>query len=206
MKALVLNCTLKASPEPSNTGALAQVLMDEFDGRGVSSEIIRAVDHTILPGVKSDEGEGDEWPGIREKILASQIFVFASPTWVGLHSSLAQRVIERLDAMLSEKDEEGRPVAYNHVAGVVVTGNEDGAKHVISELEGALLEIGFTVPGQAWTYWNNGANLGDSYLEQDDPEGKRRAKRNAATAASNLVAVAHALAERPVPAPPDEDP
>jgi hypothetical protein len=29
-------------------------------------------------------------------------------------------------------------VAYDRVAGVVVTGNEDGAHHVISEVAGAL--------------------------------------------------------------------
>jgi hypothetical protein len=65
-------------------------------------------------------------------------------------------VLERLDAMLSEQDDQGRPVAYNRVAGVVVTGNEDGAHHVISETTGALIDVGFTIPGQAWTYWNKG--------------------------------------------------
>ena len=46
--------------------------------------------------------------------------------------------------MLSETDDQGRPVAYNRVAGVVVTGNEDGAHHVISEISGALADIGYT--------------------------------------------------------------
>jgi multimeric flavodoxin WrbA len=94
----------------------------------------RIVDHEIPPGVESDLGEGDQWPGIRRRILDSEILVFASPTWLGRPSSIAQRTLERMDAMLSERDDEGRPVAYNHVAGVVVTGNEDGAHHVISEI------------------------------------------------------------------------
>jgi multimeric flavodoxin WrbA len=97
---------------------------------------------------------------MREKILSSELFVLASPTWLGQPSSIAKRVLERMDAMLSETDDEGRPVAYNRVAGIVVTWNEDGAHHVINELAGALIDIGFTVPGQAWTYWNQGAGSG----------------------------------------------
>jgi hypothetical protein len=42
---------------------------------------------------------------------------------------------------------------------MVVTGNEDGAHHVISELAGALVDIGFTVPGQSWTYCNLGRRI-----------------------------------------------
>ena len=42
--------------------------------------------------------------------------------------------MERMDAMISETDDDGLPVAYNRVAGVVVTGNEDGAHHVIAEV------------------------------------------------------------------------
>jgi multimeric flavodoxin WrbA len=116
----------------------------------------------VKPGVSSDEGDGDGWPAIREKLLAAQILIIAAPTWLGRPSSVAQRVLERLDALLSEQDGEGRPVAYNHVAGVVVTGNEDGAHHVISEICGALIDVGFTIPGQAWTYWSKGPGPGDS--------------------------------------------
>ena len=92
----------------------------------------------------------------------------AAPTSLGRPSSITQRVLERLDAMLSEQDDQGRPVAYNRVAGVVVTGNEDGAHHVISETTGALIDVGFTIPGQAWTYWSKGPGPGPSYLEASE--------------------------------------
>ena len=91
-----------------------------------------------------------------------------TPTWVGRPSSVAQRMIERMDAMISETDDDERPVAYNRVAGVVVTGNEDGAHHVISEIAGALGDIGYTIPGQAWTYWNKGPGPGDEYPDTDE--------------------------------------
>lgn len=142
MKALVVNCTLKPSPEPSNTDALATVVADRLVELGADLEYVRAVDLNIKPGVTSDAGDGDEWPGVREKLLDAQILIMASPTWLGRPSSVAQRVLERMDAMLSETDDDNRPVAYNRVAGVVVTGNEDGAHHVISEMSGALADIG----------------------------------------------------------------
>jgi multimeric flavodoxin WrbA len=200
MRATILNCTLKPSPGTSNTEALARVVIEALERQEVGTDLVRIVDHDVRPGVSSDEGDGDAWPGIRERILASEILVVATPTWLGHPSSVAQRVLERLDAMISEEDDEGRPVAYNRVAGVVVTGNEDGAHHVISEVAGALIDIGFTIPGQAWTYWNRGPGPGPSYLDTD--EGHDWSRSTGEAAAANLVAVARALEANPIPAPP----
>ena len=203
MKATILNCTLKPSPETSNTEALASVVAEALEGHGVEIETVRAVDHEIKPGIESDMGEGDEWPAIRARLLDSEILVIATPTWLGRPASVAQRVLERMDAMLSETDDDDRPVAYNRVAGVVVTGNEDGAHHVISEVSGALADIGYTIPGQAWTYWNKGPGPGDEYLDADDDEGKQWSHSTGRAAAQNLVRVAEALAEHPMDAPPN---
>lgn len=200
LRAVFLNCTLKPSPEPSNTQALSEVVADGLRERGVSVEFVRIADLDVPPGVKTEMGGGDAWPRVHELLLNSQILVIASPTWVGRPSSLAQRVLERMDAMLSETDDEERPVAYNRVAGVVVTGNEDGAHHVISEISGALADIGYTIPGQAWTYWHLGPGPGPDYL--DDPRGHDWSAKTARAMAANLVAVAEALAARPVPPPP----
>jgi multimeric flavodoxin WrbA len=199
MRATILNCTLKASPEPSNTEALARVVGDALREHGVDVELVRVLDHDVRPGVTSDEGDGDEWPALLEKVLASEILVLATPTWLGQISSVAKRVLERLDALLSETDDEGRPVAYNRVAGFVVTGNEDGAHHCIASLAQGLIDIGWTVPGQAWTYWNKGPGPGPSYLEDD--EGKDWSASTGRTAAGNLVAAARALQASPIPAP-----
>jgi multimeric flavodoxin WrbA len=199
MRAVVLNCTLKPSPEPSNTGALAQVVVEALEGHGVEVRTVRLADHHLPPGVESDLGEGDEWPAVRAEILRSEILVFATPTWVGHPSSYAQRALERLDAMISETDDDGRPVAYNRVAGVVVTGNEDGAHHVISEIAGGLADIGFTIAPQAWTYWNRGPGPGPSYSETD--EGHEWSHATGRAMAQNLVGVARALAAAPLGPP-----
>lgn len=200
MRAVVLNCTLKPGPDTSNTEALAREVCNALSEHGVESELIRVVDSNVATGVTSDEGEGDGWPEIRQKILAAEILILATPTWVGQPSSVAQKVVERLDAMLSETDDADRPVAYNRVGGIVVTGNEDGAHHIIGVLAQVLIDVGFTVPGQAWTYWNRGPGAGPSYLETDEKHDW--SIKQARVAASSLVAVARALAATPIPPPP----
>ena len=199
MQATILNCTLKPSPAESNTEALARVVIDALERGDVETQLVRVADFDVKPGVSNDEGDGDEWPQILEKVLGSEILVVATPTWLGQPSSVSKRVLERMDALLSETDDDGRPVAYNRVAGVVVTGNEDGAHH---SDRGRADRHRLHVPGQAWTYWNKGPGPGDSYLESDDDEGKEWSKTTGETAAQNLVAVAKALAAQPVPAPP----
>ncbi|MEU0446890.1 flavodoxin family protein [Streptomyces tendae] len=200
MRALVINCTLKPSPQPSNTEALAATVVAALKGHGAEVDVVRAVDLNLKPGVETDMGDGDDWPGVHEKLLAAQILVIASPTWLGRPSSVAQRVLERMDAMLSETDDEDRPVAYNRVAGVLVTGNEDGAHHVISEISGGLADIGYTIPGQAWTYWHLGPGPGPDFL--DDDRGHDWSVSTGRAMASNLVHAARALDAMPLPAPP----
>jgi len=200
LRVLVINCTLKPSPETSNTEALARVVMAALEERGATAEIVRAVDHDIRPGVSADEGPGDEWPAIRERIMAADILVIATPTWLGQPSSVCRRVMERMDAMLSETDDDGRPVAYGRVGGIVVTGNEDGAHHIIGVVAQGLIDLGYTVPGQAWTYWNRGPGPGPTYLEEE--AGHEWSHRTGRAAAANLVAVAEALRAHPMPPPP----
>ena len=200
MRAMVLNCTLKPSPEPSNTDGLVGIVVEELRSAGVEVDLARVVDHNVLPGVETDMGGDDEWPQLHERLLAAQILVVATPTWVGHPSSIAQRVLERMDAMISETDDQQQPVAYNRVAGVVVTGNEDGAHHVISEIAGGLGDIGYTIPGQAWTYWNMGPGPGPSYSDTD--HGHEWSATTARAMARNLLGVARALAATPIPPPP----
>jgi len=199
MRAVVLNCTLKPSPQPSNTEQLARVVVEALEGHGVEVSTIRLADHDIPPGVESDLGGTDEWPAVRRAVLDAEILVVATPTWVGHPSSVAQKMLERMDAMISETDDAGRPVAYNHVAGVVVTGNEDGAHHVISEIQGGLVDIGFTIPPQSWTYWNRGPGPGPDYSGTE--EGHDWSHSTGRAMAQNLVGVARALAATPLGPP-----
>ena len=197
MRAVLLNCSLKPSPNPSNTQALADVVVEALRDQDCEVEVVRVVDRHIPFGVDTDLGKGDEWPKLHDLIVASDILVIATPTWLGHPASVAQVVLERMDAMISEKKDDGTYAAYNKVAGVVVTGNEDGAHHVISEVAGALVDIGFTIPGQAWTYWNMGPGPGPSYTETDHKHDW--SKSTGRTMANNLLAVARALQAHPIP-------
>jgi multimeric flavodoxin WrbA len=174
-------------------------VIEALKGYGVDSEVYRLADLSIPPGVDSDLGWGDEWPMVRSSITSSEIVVFATPTWVGRPSSLAQRALERVDAMISETDEDGRRTAYNRVCGAVVTGNEDGAHHVISEVTGA------------WRHRVHHPAAGVDLLEpwsrtwsvvQRHRRGPRLAASTARATVSNLVAITRALDEHPIPAPP----
>lgn len=204
MRALCLNCTLKRSPDPSNTADLARVVLDALEADGFETEMIRVADHVVEPGVVSDPvTPQDEWPTIRERVVAADVLIVASPTWLGQPSSIAKRVLERMDAMLSETADDGKtPIAYNKVAGVVITGNEDGAHHCIGEIMGALNDIGYSAPGQNWTYWNKGPGPGDEeWLSTDE---RSWSISTGKAAASNLAALARALRASPIPAPPSD--
>jgi len=191
LNALLINCTLKPSPADSSTHVLGEQVMTALAQHGAVGDRIRAVDHSILPGVQTDQGEGDEWPELRERVLAADIVVFATPTWMGQHSSVAQRVLERLDAELSETDDQGRPTLFDKVAVAVVVGNEDGAHHIAAILFQALNDVGFSIPAQASVYWNGEAMQGTDYKDLTSvPEKVTQATQ---TAASNAVHLARML-------------
>jgi multimeric flavodoxin WrbA len=169
LKALAFNCTLKVSPIPSSTEKLLREMLDALGEHDVEGEIVRAVNFNIKPGVKSDEGEGDDWPGLRKQVIAADILLLGSPIWLGQPSSVSKRVLERMDAFLGEKDERGRMPSYGKVAVAVVTGNEDGAHHVGAEFQQALTEVGFTIPAGGVTYWVGEAMHGINYKDLKSP-------------------------------------
>ncbi|PKH40777.1 flavodoxin family protein [Nocardioides alpinus] len=150
---LVLNCTLKSSPAESSSELLGSQVLAAFAELGVTGAVERVVDHDVRFGVSTDEGDGDGWPALRQQMLAADILVMVTPIWMGQPGSVSKMVLERLDAELSETDDEGRPLTFGKVAGIGVVGNEDGAHHVTAELAQALNDVGFTLPAQAATYW-----------------------------------------------------
>jgi multimeric flavodoxin WrbA len=188
LKALVLACTLEKSPKESSSELIGRDVLAELGKLGVEGEIVRAVDHDIRFGVSTDEGDGDEWPQIRAKLLAADILVIATPIWMGQPSSVTKMVLERLDAELSETDDEGRLLTYGKVAIVAVVGNEDGAHHVIAECLQALNDTGFSMAANAGTYWVGEAMQSVDYKDHDStPEATASATTSAAANAVHLA-------------------
>ncbi|HRD62367.1 MAG TPA: NAD(P)H-dependent oxidoreductase [Nocardioides sp.] len=192
LTALVLSCTLKPSPAESSSVLLGQQVLDALgalDEHDVTGEIVRVVDHHVKFGVSTDEGDGDEWPAIREKVLAADILVIATPIWMGQPASVCKMVLERLDAELSEIDAEGRMTTYGKVAVVAVVGNEDGAHHTSAEVFQALNDTGFTIPASGATYWVGEAMQSVDYNDHDQtPEKTAETTKTVAANAAHLAA------------------
>jgi multimeric flavodoxin WrbA len=191
LKALVLNCTLKSSPAESSTELLGTEILSALGKHDVDAELLRVVDHHVAFGVSTDEGDGDAWPHIRAKMLAADILVLATPIWLGQPASVCKLVLERLNAELSETDDEGRMSTYGKVAAVGVVGNEDGAHHVSAELYQGLNDAGFTLPANAVTYWVGEAMHGTDYKDKQ-PQPEVTAK-TIATLAANAAHLARLL-------------
>ncbi len=193
LSALALVCSLKRSPAGSSSELIADQVRENLDVLGVSTESLRCADFVIEPGVEPDMGGDDQWPDIRKKILAADILLLSTPVWLGHPSSITQRVLERLDAELSNTDEAGRPVLAGKVALVSVVGNEDGAHKTVADVFQALNDIGYTIPAQGCTYWNGEAMHGTDYRDLDEVPGPvadatAAAARNAAHLAGLLKA------------------
>src|SRR5271154_4369032 len=173
LRALFINCTLKRSPEVSNTRALADLSVAIMERNGVSVEVIRAADHAIATGVQPDMTEHgwerDGWPEIFEKVMAADILVLLSPIWLGEKSSVCTQVIERLYGNSHLLNDDGQYAYYGRTGGAIITGNEDGAKHCAMNILSSRQPLGYTIPPQADSAWLGEAGPGPSYL--DDPGG-----------------------------------
>jgi multimeric flavodoxin WrbA len=198
LRALVLCCSLKPSPAPSSSELLGRQVLTALSDHDVDGEVIRVVDHDVRFGVSTDEGNGDGWPAIRARLLDAQILIIATPIWMGQPASVCKMVLERLDAELSETDEQGRLLTYGKVAAVAVVGNEDGAHHVTAEVLQALDDVGFTIAAAASTYWVGEAMQTVDY-DQAGPKPDTTGKATA-TLAANTAHLARLLAECPYPA------
>ena len=194
-----INCTLKRSfGKPSSTDAMIALLAEAFEAKGVNvEETIRIAAHNVLPGVKSDEGDGDDWPDIRRRILAADILIFGTPIWMGQASSVAKRVLERMDAFIGETDDQGRMPSYSKVAVAAIVGNEDGAHAASAQLFQSLNDTGWTIPAVAACYW-----VGEAMGSIDFQDLKATPDKVAKTAkmtAGNAAHLAGLLNRQPFP-------
>lgn len=169
LRAIVVNCTLKRSPERSHTQGLIDVSTHIMRANGVEVDEVRAVDHEIATGVWPDMTEHgwerDEWPELFARVMAADILIVATPIWLGEKSSVCTRVIERLYGNSHLLNDAGQYAYYGRVGGCLVTGNEDGVKHCAQEVLYALQHLGFTIPPQADAGWIGEAGPGPSYLD-----------------------------------------
>jgi len=199
LRALALNCTLKADTSaPSSTDSMIAVLKHAFIEHDVElTETVRVAALDIKPGVTSDEGDGDEWPALRAKILDHDILILGGPIWMGQVGSVAKRVMERMDAFLSETDDRGRMPSYGKVAVAAIVGNEDGAHFSSAQIYQALNDVGFTIPSVAACYWV-GEAMGSTDF-RDLGKTPDKVAKTAKMVAANAAHLAGLLKEKPYP-------
>jgi multimeric flavodoxin WrbA len=198
VRAIFLLGTLKKKQVLSHTQAMCEVVAEIFKSQeNVDSEIIRLRDYDIQPGVKT-EIDGDDWPKILKKMLRADIIIFATPVWWGIQSSLIQRIIERLDELNDELLETGKSEFGNKVGGIVITGAEDGAEHIIGNILNFMSFNGFTIPPAPSVSW-----LGDASDETKESLKKKFRKgpvySTARTFARNEAYLARLLRDNPLP-------
>lgn len=200
LNALFINCTLKPSPQESNTRGLMDRAAAIMEKNGVGVEFVRAVDHDVAPGVQPDMTEHgfetDEWPAIQEKVMGADILVVGTPIWLGDPSSVCRRVVERLYAYSGQLDDQGQYAYYGRAAGCVVTGNEDGVKHCAMKVLHSLQHLGYVIPPQADTGWIGEVGPGPSYLDPESGGTENEFTRRTTTfMAWNLMHLARMLRE-----------
>ena len=202
LRALVVDCTLKRSPEPSHTDLLLDVVRHIFREQQVGVDSIRLIDHAVPAGVQPDMSahgaDADDWPELYQKVQAADILVVGTPIWLGEKSSVCQKLIERLYGMSAELNDKGQYAYYGKVGGCIVTGNEDGIKHVGMGVLYSLQHLGYTIPPQADAGWIGEAGPGPSYGDEEEGGGRVGfdndfTKRNATFAAWNLLHLARML-------------
>ncbi|MEO6389091.1 MAG: NAD(P)H-dependent oxidoreductase [Croceibacterium sp.] len=199
VSAIAINCSLvKTGTRKSSTDAMIGVLAEAFAQHDVTvAETIRIADFNVRPGVSSDEGDGDEWPQILEKILAHDILIFGGPIWMGQIGSIAKCVLERMDAFLYDTDAEGRMPSAGKVAVAAIVGNEDGAHWSSAQLFQSLNDTGWTIPAVAACYW-----VGEAMHHTDFKDLEHRPRKVSETAkmvATNAAHLAKLLKGRPYP-------
>lgn len=170
IRAVFVNCTLKPSPQVSNTQGLMDLSAELMRSRGVVVNTLRFVDHDVPPGVYPDMREHgwatdawltEVWPAISD----ADILVVGGPLWLGDNASVTRKLIERLYAMSGEVNSRGQYVYYGKTAGTVITGNEDGVKHASASILYSLQHIGYVIPPGADAGWIGEIGPGPSYLD-----------------------------------------
>ncbi len=188
MKALILQATLKKEGQ-SNTQALSEFFTKKLEEKKVQCEIIKLIDHNILPGTYSNMGKGDKWPGILKKIIEADIIIFATPIWWDNHSSLMQRVIERLDEIHDEILSGRKSRLEGKVGGIIVTGDSDGAEYIVGNICNFFNNIGIIIPpySNLTVLWKGQSKGKPSSKKELMKKYKKEYSKAAETMASQLV-------------------
>ena len=199
LNVLFINCTLKKSPEVSNTEALWAKVEALYQQQDCQTNRLRIVDFDIFPGAAMDEGPGDEFPQVFERIQAADILVVGTPVWGGMWSSQCQKLIERLQGGLCGRLDPvtGHFPLYNKVFGLVLAADAAGGSHCAAYTCYDFSRFGCINPLNNTVSWIQAMDGEAGYIEA---EGKHSTtvNREARLLVENSVALAGLMRQQPL--------
>lgn len=186
MKVLILNCTLKKSPQISQRDHLVKKVAHLYKSLKIKTEILRPIDHF------------DNFKKIFEKIQACNILIIASPIYGEGKFFLTKLLFEKLKKFSQDgpnlKDQ--YPL-YHKIGGVILTGSREGFKEVAKEVLFNLLKLGAIIPRYSDIYWVGENAPGVSDIEGGADKNEYNEKRIGYLVKNTLYA-AELLDEYPV--------
>ena len=194
---LFINCTLKKSPEISNTQALWDLVAALYHQKGCQTQQLRTVDFQILPGITPDEGPGDEFPQVLAQIQRADILIVG--TSGGQRSSECQKLIERLRGTghTHIAPATGQPSLYNKVFGMVFLGDAAGGNDCIAQTCLEFSRLGYTNPPDNVVTWFQGMDTEEGFIEAKGNHSVA-VNRAARLLVENSVAIASLLLQTPL--------
>ncbi|MEO0377078.1 MAG: hypothetical protein AAF329_21180, partial [Cyanobacteria bacterium P01_A01_bin.17] len=147
LKILFVNCTLKQSPEISNTEALWNCVAERYRQKSCQVEQVRSIDFKF-PVEIMPEGRDALLP-LFEQVQATDILIVGLS---GTRSSAYQRLLEYLQDLcqIHAEPTTGQSPLYNKVFGVVMVG---GAPHDIAQTCYEFSQLGCVNPPNNAVTW-----------------------------------------------------
>ena len=181
MKCVIASCSLKIKSSESNTQILVDHVVDLLESQGVESEIFYIAENhkNYDPGVDVNDNNGDPdyMTQLMNAVLAADMFIIATPIWWGMHSSLAQAVVERLTYFDDWAIENDLNALYGKSFGVIITGSNDGVQQIMGNLYNFANNLGFTIPPDSYvSYLGDGGK--DILKDSETLETAERFTRN----------------------------
>lgn len=148
MRILIVEASLKAVNKPSNTRVLCRVAKEalEREGADVIIRSLKGMKYDFSTTFAADDGGADDMTALLKSVIDMDAVVLATPIWWGIHSSLAQSFIERMDDFDDWANEKNINPMMKKAFATIVSGNSDGFQHIHGIHNAFASYLGFTVP------------------------------------------------------------
>jgi len=152
LSAIIFSCSLKTDSSESMSHYISEIVKERFESQNIETEIVYIRDLVDFQfGVEREvDGKKDDFTDYIDKVIDTNIVIIATPIWWGIHSSLAQAVLERLTWFDDEGLRTNHSLLYGKLFGTIISGAEDGWQHIQGNMFNFASELGFITPPKAF--------------------------------------------------------